>query len=51
VLVDGLRTGTATAGLFPADEEPRDRFDEAVYLRAGTVRDWLARRELEGVLR
>jgi hypothetical protein len=51
VFVDGRLTGFLTHGLYSLDEGPGDQFTEAAFLRIRTVRDWLARRRLEGVLR
>ena len=51
VFVDGRLIGIVTQGLFPLDEEPGDHFEEAAFLRILTVRAWLARCGLEGVLR
>jgi hypothetical protein len=49
--VEGQLTGIVIAGLYRAGEEPGDDFEEGVYLRVRTVREWLARRGLEGILR
>jgi len=50
VFVDGRLAGIITKGLFDAEESPPDVFLELVFLRIGTVRVWLERNGLHGLL-
>ena len=50
VFVDGCLIGILDRGIYLLAEGPPDRFDQAAFLRIRTIRDWLARRQLDGIL-